>query len=159
MTDFERKFPTADDIAILRPRRMMAVTEYGPLLALLKRQTYGRYDADTIVCALLTFVGSDVTRRLINTNPTKVIEIAGLVLNDHVDQSGLGRKDLQVNLILNIVTALTREAQVGKTQAYLHAENILRTLELPAEIKLKLKQKLFDDSVLFSDKIWITRVQ
>lgn len=158
MSDFERKYPTANDIALLRPRRMMALTEYGPLLTLLKRQIYGRYDADTVVCAMLTFLGGEITRKLINVNPTKVVETAGFVLNDHVDESGLGQKDLQVNLILNIVVTLTREADVGKTQSYLHSENILRTLELPAEMKLKLKQKLFDDSVLFSDKIWITRV-
>lgn len=157
MNDFERKFPDASDVANLRPHRLIALTEFGSLLALLKRQSYGRFDADTVLAGMITFLGLDSTRYLMSIDPTKTVEVAGLVLNDHIDQTGLGQKDLQVNLLLNVIADLTRTAGVGKTQSFSHAENIVRKLDLPSEIKLKLKVKLFDESVLFSNKIWITR--
>lgn len=158
MFDFERKFITPADIQAVRPAKTPLMATLRKEVLMLQKQRYGRFDAAQIIAAMLLTLGLDRVKILLGHDIVRVAEMAGLVINDHMQEDGIEPKDLQVNLLINIVAMLTRNAEVSKTNSFLHAENIVRTLDLPPQLKLKIKSKLFDESVLFTNKVWITRV-
>lgn len=87
--------------------------------------------------------------------PAFTFRVIKAILEDHIREAGRLPKDLQINLLTNLITQFTRAETQHASQRYSTAENLVRLCELDAEFKLLVKTTLFDKQSVLVDNLMV----
>lgn len=93
-------------------------------------------------------IGERALLAFLKISPSETFRTMGYILEDHARFHELKPKDLQVNLIVNLVVRLTRLRGLHPAQEFKYAEDMLRQLELDSVVKVEMKEAMFDRHAL-----------
>lgn len=127
------------------------LADYGSALTIKTHTTH--FDARLTVIGLSVALGDQITKLLITIDATSTVGVASSVLEDHVFQEDPNPKDLQLNLLLNVIKEIVMESNTPTANRSGRAEDIIRRCLLGTDFKLTLKKALFDDASVHSPYI------
>lgn len=109
------------------------------------------YPAEITLSGLDKVLGTRITRLFLQADAESTLHMGAQVLADH-SKSGKSKKakDLQANLMINIVKEVAEVTTEQSAQRYSAAEDLIRRCSLEPDFKLKLRQTLYDNNALNS---------
>lgn len=152
MNELVRNVYAGETLLNLDTRRVYINPNYQQALKL--HTEADNFDTPQLIAALSLALGDRITQMLILTDRTSTIEIAAHVLEDHVSYTEAQPKDLQLNLLVNIIKEIAGNQCVGSNQIRRLAEDLLRRCALDVETHNAVKQVLFTDNVIDSMMIY-----
>lgn len=145
---FAPQFPRK--VSAARVRRSVALARYmnepAPLSNFSTGQLLAVFSAVLSDRILLFFLkeDSDLTIRTI-----------AAIVQDHERESARVPKDLQLNLVSNLIVRLTKARSMPLPKQFEYAETLIRRCEFDDEFKLALKKALFDRKALQCEYLMI----
>lgn len=117
-----------------------------PVLADYLAQTPARpgIAPELILAASVEALGPAVLGVFLTDNAEATLSTAGMIIEDHLRKEDLTPKDLQVNLVVNILVKCVRARNLPKEQRYVYGENLVRKCNFDNQFKLAIKKSLFD---------------
>lgn len=107
------------------------------------------FSSAQVLAILQRVVGDTVTQIFLNENAPVTLEIGSRVLDDHVaGPESLKPKDLQLNLIVNLIVQCVRSQNLPSARRYGYAETLIRKCKFDAVFKHQLKVAVFDNKAL-----------
>lgn len=156
MNEFVRNVYAGETLLNLDTRGVFTNPNYQQALKIYTEAD--NFDTPQLLAALSLALGDRITQMLILTDRTSTVDIATHVLEDHVSYTDGDLKDLQVNLLVNIIKEIAGNTAVGSNQIRRQAEDILRRCALDVETHHVIKSVLFDQGVVNSMMIHSTRL-
>lgn len=148
LSDFGRQFFTAAELQSVNKQWVSRSTD--PLIKAALAKV-----SDLFVAKLYYILGRTNTQYFLNADLGKTIGIALSVIGDFEREDDMPKKDLQLTLFVNFICALVHKGTVARTKIDDAAENIIKQLELTSDIKLAIRQELFDKGTLASNVPWV----
>lgn len=154
MSQFERaevmpKAVSAKELANTVTERVASQADYAAFTSV--DTGVEHYPADITLAGLDRALGTRITRLLLQADAEQTLHVSAQVLADHAKSRT--RKDLQANLLVNVVKEVAQTQAEEPQETSRHCEDILRRCALEPEFKQKLKQTLFNDGALQSSKL------
>lgn len=156
MNEFVRNVYAGETLLNLDTRGVFSNPNYQQALKIYTEAD--NFDTPQLLAALSLALGDRITQMLILTDRTSTVDIAAHVLEDHVSYTDGDLKDLQVNLLVNVIKEIAGNTVVGSNQIRRQAEEILRRCALDVETHHAIKSVLFDQGVVDSMMIYCTRL-
>ncbi len=100
-------------------------------------------------------LGEDLLQRMLQENLEVVLPVLSAIIEDHARDCGFRKKDLQVNLVSNVIGQLCHRAQKPAASLFAEAERLIAKWELEGEFKLAVRKALFDRQALLSRPLTI----
>jgi hypothetical protein len=110
------------------------------------------YNATTVLAGLDQALGSRITRLLLQTDAESTLHIGAQVLAAHAEPDSKG-KDLQANLMVNVVKEIASSEDKPVGMRPKSAEDLLRRCTLEPDFKRILKKELIDNNALNQTKL------
>lgn len=134
---------TAEELKQAVPSRVAPQPEYAQYTDV--ATGVDEYPADVTLAGLDQALGSRITRLLLTTDAESTLHVSAQVLADHAKKAKGRPRDLQANLMANVVKEMAQaDEDLPVNQRPKFCEDILRRCSLEADFKQKLKQELFD---------------
>lgn len=105
---------------------------------------------DEILRALSFILGDELLNIFKNENIEVLLEISEIILIDHLNNEELKPKDLQLNLVTNLIVRFVRAKNLPKANRFSYGENIIRKFKFDNIFKYLLKVAMFDNHALTS---------
>lgn len=129
------------------PNRVQSQSEYAPFTSV--STGVDNYPADVTLAGLDKALGSRITRLLLQADAESTLHMGAQILADHSKASRSHKdKDLQANLMVNIVKEVAESTSQHPAQRFSACEDLLRRCSLEPDFKLRLKQELFDKNAI-----------
>lgn len=157
MTPLERQSFTPESLRQIVPSRTRLPVSLKPYLNVASESPL--FTGMQILAILNKALGEHVLLTFLAENCSQTYRTAGHVLDDHLRYADLRRKDLQVNLIVNLIVALTRAKNLHAALQFKYAEDLLRKLDLVSTVKVEMKEAMFDRQALTTPWLHITYVK
>lgn len=130
--------------------RVHSHTEYAPYTSI--DTGVESYPAPVVLAALDQALGRRITRHLLADDAEAALHVGAMVLADHAITAD-ANKDLQTNLLVNLV----KEIAINEADTYAEqkgiAENFLRRCTLPPEYKKHVLKNVCDKDVIASSQL------
>jgi hypothetical protein len=108
-----------------------------------------QYPTDVTLAGLDKALGTRITSLLLKTDAESTLHMGAQILADHAKASKSRKtKDLQANLMVNVVKEVAEATTHHPSQRYSAVEDLLRRCSLEPDFKQQLKQELFDRNAL-----------
>ena len=121
--------------------------DYAPFRSVLTG--HEQYPTDLTLAGLDKALGTRITKLLLQTNAESTLHMGAQILADHAKASRTRKtKDLQANLMVNVVKEVAEATANHPAQRFSACEDLLRRCSLEPDFKLKLKQELFDNNAI-----------
>lgn len=142
MTDFVRQALTAETVQAIRAFDQTTGTTYKQYMNI---PTTSRYFKTPQLLAILQVVlGERILTYFLKEDSERTFYVAGNVIDDHMRINQLRGKDLQVNLVVNIILQIVRAQNLPKANRFGYGENMVRTCKFDPQFKHALKVAMFD---------------
>jgi hypothetical protein len=148
MSDFARRTFTRVELEALRNKPAKWVREHPLFRKYIGHPGSKYFHTENYLAVMKEALGFTFCQVLFDLNPEVVLPVVRDILDDHMQDSDLPPKDLQVNLVVNCVVRLVRAKGLLQVQRYGYGEDIVRKGQFPAEFKLALKEALFDRNAI-----------
>jgi hypothetical protein len=107
------------------------------------------YPADLTLAGLDKALGSRITKLLLQSDAEATLHMGAQILADHAKVSKAHKaKDLQANLMVNVIKEVAEATAVAPPQRYSKCEDLLRRCSLDTDFKQLLREQLFDKNAL-----------
>lgn len=100
-------------------------------------------------------LNESVVAYFLKLNAGLTLRVIKAIVEDHERENARLPKDLQVNLVSNLVVQHTRAAGLPAASRYGHAENLVRQCEFDPVFKLEIKKALFDRQAIQSSHLML----
>jgi hypothetical protein len=154
MTDFVRNVFPGEALLNLDTRGIQANANYQAALKLVTEAP--RFTTVQILAAMEKVLGGQITQMFVITDRVTTVDIAAHVFEDHLREDHQA-KDLQLNLLVNIIKEIVENRSLPKASSCGQAEDLLRRCVLDIDTKYAVKCALFDQQNLFSPFIVVLR--
>lgn len=135
----------ADDV----PARVASQSDYAAFTSV--ETGVDTYPAEITLSGLDKALGTRITRLFLQADAESTLHMGAQVLADHSKVSKSKRaKDLQANLMINIVKEVAEATTSQSAQRYSCAEDLIKRCSLDPDFKLKLRENLYDKNALNS---------
>lgn len=105
-----------------------------------------------VLFALEVIVGTEAARELLIKNPKAVIDLTVKLLEDFLyhDNPHKSEKDIQLTLLVNNVEVVANHAAVPGASVDGVADLLIKSMALPVDVRLRLREILFDHKAIKS---------
>lgn len=158
MSDFNRRQFTPDELRAIRRQKTSWLKGHPMLGPHLNHPGSQLFTIEQLLIILQLALGNTFLKVLLDTNAAVALQVARVILDDHLHEGDVSQKDLQVNLVVNCVVRLTRAQNLLLSRRFGYGEDLIRKGQFPAEFKLRIKEALFDQGALQSSSYMIVRV-
>jgi hypothetical protein len=109
------------------------------------------YPAEITLSGLDKVLGTRITRLFLQADAESTLHMGAKVLADHSKTAKTKKaKDLQTNLMINIIKEVAETTTDQSTDRYSAADDLIRRCSLEPDFKSKLRQTLYDKATLNS---------
>ena len=127
--------------------RVQGQADYAPFRSVATGVAH--YPTDVTLAGLDKALGTRITTLLLKTDAERTLNMGAQILSDHAKTSKSRKsKDLQANLMVNVVKEVAEATAHHAAQRYSACEDLLRRCSLEPEFKSTLKQELFDRNAI-----------
>lgn len=131
------------------PQRVATQSEYAAFTSV--ETGVEAYPAQITLSGLDKVLGTRITRLFLQADAESTLHMGAQVMADHAKTSKSKKtKDLQANLMINIVKEVAEANTEQAAQRYSAAEDLIRRCALEPDFKLKLRQTLYDKNAINS---------
>lgn len=114
------------------------------------------YPAEITLSGLDKVLGTRITRLFLQADAESTLHMGAQVLSDHSKTvKGKKAKDLQANLMINIVKEVAEATSDQGAQRYSAADDLIRRCSLDPDFKATLRQSLYDKNTLHSSLLTV----
>lgn len=127
--------------------RVQGQSEYAPFTSV--PTDVANYPADVTLAGLDKALGSRITRLFLQADAESTLHMGAQILSDHSKVAKSRKdKDLQANLIVNIVKEVAEATTHHPAQRFSACEDLLRRCSLEPDFKQRLKTELFNKNAI-----------
>jgi hypothetical protein len=156
MFDFHRQAFTGNEFQNLTDREIDHIPVYAPFAHLPIGSK--RHSARDVLVIARRVLGDALVTQLIAFGHAEAVHTAAEIIDDHLYMASEStRKDLQMNLVLNIVKEIANVDGIHAAKRYEVADDLMRKLNLDPEFKRQLKSCLYDTNAISRSCLLITR--
>jgi hypothetical protein len=117
-----------------------------------------KHTAREVVVIARRTLGDDLLQRLLSLGHDEVLGVASEIIDDHLHSPDhLQNKDLQVNLVANVIKEISTEADVPTAKRCGYADELIAQLPLEQEFRGAIKKSLYDTGAIYRPWLQITR--
>ena len=138
---FSPQFPRQVSTSAVRRSLVLAPykTEPSPSLT---------FTTNQLLAVFCTCLNESILTVFLKKNTGFTLRVIKAIVEDHERENSRLVKDLQLNLLSNLIVQFTRSAGLPEAKQFNHAEELVRLCELDPAFKLEVKKALFDRQAL-----------
>lgn len=103
-------------------------------------------------------LGDDLFKKLLNKGGKDVLHVAAEVIDDQLNRPGIHTKDLQLNLVCNMVKEIVFQQDIHRAKACAAAETVMDKLGLGLSFRREVENALLNNGAIYQSFLVIANV-